>query len=78
MEELLGTLIKNGDGIICSSNVSEDTEKFDGEGGWRIRGCVLTCTERMDEEYIKMLQACDAHSTEYVDRSVFYVHDINL
>jgi len=22
----------------------------------------------MDEEFTKMLQACDAHSTEYVDR----------
>lgn len=33
-----------------------------------MRGSVLNVLERMDEEYIKMLQACDAHSTEYVDR----------
>lgn len=35
---------------------------------YRVRGCVLTVVERMDEEFTKMLQACDAHSTEYVDR----------
>jgi Eukaryotic translation initiation factor 3 subunit 8 N-terminus len=30
---------------------------------------MLTIVERMDEEFIKMLQACDAHSTEYITRS---------
>ncbi|CAG2242721.1 EIF3C [Mytilus edulis] len=35
---------------------------------YRVRGCILTVVERMDEEFTKMLQACDAHSTEYVDR----------
>lgn len=37
---------------------------------FRIRGCVLTVVERMDEEFTKMLQACDAHSTEYIERLV--------
>ena len=32
---------------------------------------MLTLVERMDEEFIKMLQACDAHSTEYVERFVW-------
>ena len=35
---------------------------------FRVRGCILTVVERMCEEYIKMLQSCDAHSTEYVER----------
>lgn len=35
---------------------------------FRIRGCVLTLVERLDEEFTKMLQACDAHSTEFVER----------
>ena len=35
---------------------------------YRVRGCILTVIERMAEEFTKMLQACDAHSTEYVDR----------
>ena len=45
-----------------------------------MRGSILNVIERLDEEYVKMLQSCDAHSTEYVDRSVFelkcYVHYI--
>ena len=35
---------------------------------YRVRGCILTVGERMVEEFTKLLQACDAHSTEYVDR----------
>ena len=35
---------------------------------YRVRGCILTVMERLDEEFTKMLQACDAHSTEFVDR----------
>lgn len=31
---------------------------------------MLTVVERMDEEFTKMLQACDAHSTEYIERFV--------
>ena len=31
---------------------------------------MLTVIERLDEEFTKMLQNCDAHSTEYVDRYV--------
>jgi len=41
-----------------------------------IRGCMLTIAERMDEEFIKMLQACDAHSTEYIVRSVVAQHEL--
>ena len=37
---------------------------------YRVRGCILTVMERLDEEFTKMLQACDAHSTEFVERSV--------
>lgn len=28
----------------------------------------MAVIERFDEEFTKMLQACDAHSTEYVER----------
>ena len=41
---------------------------FQDDGPWRVRGCILSLVERMDEEFTKMLQACDAHSTEYVER----------
>ena len=34
----------------------------------KVRGCILAMVERMDEEFTKMLQGCDCHSTEYVER----------
>ena len=37
---------------------------------------MLTVIERLDEEFTKMLQNCDAHSTEYVDRYVAIKIDI--
>ena len=40
------------------------------EGPYHVRGSILNVIERLDEEYVKMLQSCDAHSTEYVDRLV--------
>jgi len=67
VRELLDKLVANPD-IICGENVAEDSESFEGTPPLRIRGCMLTMVERMDEEFIKMLQACDAHSTEYVER----------
>ncbi|KAL7990043.1 hypothetical protein Chor_012709 [Crotalus horridus] len=33
----------------------------------RIRGCILTLVERMDEEFVKIMQNTDLHSQEYVD-----------
>ena len=37
---------------------------------------MLTVIERMDDEFTKMLQNCDAHSTEYVRRYVIIKMDI--
>lgn len=37
---------------------------------------MLTVIERMDDEFTKMLQNCDAHSTEYVHRYVIIKMDI--
>ena len=34
----------------------------------KVRGCPLVTIERMDDEFTKMLQGCDCHSTEYVAR----------
>jgi len=65
--ELLDVLSANPS-IIVGENISDESEVFEGEGPFRVRGCALTMVERMDEEFVKMLQACDAHSTEYVER----------
>ena len=33
-----------------------------------VRGCILTYVEKLDDEFTKMLQACDVHSTDFVIR----------
>ncbi|VDI13316.1 translation initiation factor 3 subunit C [Mytilus galloprovincialis] len=60
-------LIANNADITVGENILEDSENVE-TSPYRVRGCILTVVERMDEEFTKMLQACDAHSTEYVDR----------
>uniref|UniRef100_A0A671MIZ5 Eukaryotic translation initiation factor 3 subunit C n=1 Tax=Sinocyclocheilus anshuiensis TaxID=1608454 RepID=A0A671MIZ5_9TELE len=39
----------------------------DVEEPFRVRGCILTLVERMDEEFTKIMQNTDPHSQEYVD-----------
>ncbi|CAL1544574.1 unnamed protein product [Lymnaea stagnalis] len=66
IQELLNTLVENSD-IAVGENILEESEQLD-KAPYRIRGCILTMVERLDEEFTKMLQACDAHSTEFVER----------
>nr|KAI8738451.1 eukaryotic translation initiation factor 3 subunit C-like; partial [Biomphalaria glabrata] len=66
IQELLDTLVENND-IVVGENIPEESEQLD-KSPYRIRGCILTMVERLDEEFTKMLQACDAHSTEFVER----------
>uniref|UniRef100_A0A0B7BD44 Eukaryotic translation initiation factor 3 subunit C n=1 Tax=Arion vulgaris TaxID=1028688 RepID=A0A0B7BD44_9EUPU len=66
IQELLIALLDNSD-IIVGANILEESEQLD-KAPFRIRGCILTMVERLDEEFTKMLQACDAHSTEFVER----------
>ncbi|XP_046343350.1 eukaryotic translation initiation factor 3 subunit C-like isoform X2 [Haliotis rufescens] len=65
--QILLDMLKENDEIVIGENIPDDTQIFD-KAPYRVRGCILTMVERMDEEFTKMLQACDAHSTEYVDR----------
>lgn len=66
MSEMLD-MLRNHDNILISDSVTEETERFD-EAPYRIRGCVLTSLERLDDEFIKLLKECDPHSNEYVER----------
>lgn len=66
VSELLDMIEANPD-INIGENIVEESENVT-TPPYRVRGCILTIVERMDEEFTKMLQACDAHSTEYVDR----------
>ena len=45
----------------------DDNESFE-EKPFRVRGCFLSAVERMDEEFVKVLKGCDAHTHEYVER----------
>ncbi|XP_042906300.1 eukaryotic translation initiation factor 3 subunit C [Parasteatoda tepidariorum] len=63
---LLDILIENPN-IVVGEHISEESEQLAVQP-YRVKGCCLTVVERMDEEFTKMLQGCDAHSPEYVER----------
>ncbi|XP_070572268.1 eukaryotic translation initiation factor 3 subunit C-like [Ptychodera flava] len=68
ISDTLDLLILNPN-IQVGENIAEESENFENTNvPYRIRGCILTKVERMEEEYYKMLQNCDAHSYEYVER----------
>ena len=67
VEELLDLLDEQGENITTGEHILEENEQLDNPP-YKIRGCFLTAMERLDEEFIKVLKNCDAHSNEYVDR----------
>ncbi|XP_025918812.1 eukaryotic translation initiation factor 3 subunit C-like, partial [Apteryx rowi] len=67
IEELLDILFANPD-IFIGENIVEESENLsNAEQPYRVRGCILTLVERMDEEFTKIMQNTDPHSQEYVD-----------
>ncbi|XP_061088244.1 eukaryotic translation initiation factor 3 subunit C isoform X2 [Conger conger] len=48
-------------------NIVGEALHNDGKNPFRVRGCILTLVERMDEEFTKIMQNTDPHSQEYVD-----------
>ncbi|KAL1440751.1 hypothetical protein MTO96_009288 [Rhipicephalus appendiculatus] len=63
---LLDILIENSN-ISVGEHVAEESESLV-TPPYKVKGCILTVVERMDEEFTKILQGCDAHSPEYVER----------
>merc|ERR1719383_141905 len=61
-------LMAEHDSIITTGNLIMDENEVLDQEPYKVRGCFLTAVERLDEEFIKVLKACDAHSNEYVDR----------
>ncbi|KAG8228257.1 hypothetical protein J437_LFUL015044 [Ladona fulva] len=53
--------------LTISEQILEEMEVFD-KPPYKIRGCVLTVVDRLDEEFTKLLKECDPHSNEYVER----------
>lgn len=66
LEELIDVLQKNED-ILVGEEIPEDEENYK-TTPYKIKGCVLTLTDRTTEEFVKILQQCDAHGNEYVER----------
>uniref|UniRef100_A0A8C6LPC8 Eukaryotic translation initiation factor 3 subunit C n=1 Tax=Nothobranchius furzeri TaxID=105023 RepID=A0A8C6LPC8_NOTFU len=67
IDELLDILFENNN-IFIGENIAEDSENLAvSEQPFRVRGCILTLAERMDEEFTKIMQNTDPHSQEYVD-----------
>ncbi|KAJ6654413.1 hypothetical protein lerEdw1_007006 [Lerista edwardsae] len=67
IEELLDILFAQPN-IFIGENIAEDSENLaNNEQPLRVRGCILTLVERMDEEFTKIMQNTDPHSQEYVD-----------
>jgi translation initiation factor 3 subunit C len=66
ISDTLDLLLSTSD-IIIGEHVLEENEVFDSPP-YKVRGCVLTMVERLDEEFTKLLKECDPHSNEYVER----------
>ena len=68
MEDLLDQLLSSPD-VIVGENILEENESLE-EPPYKVRGCILTVVERLDDEFVKILKNCDAHSNEYFERCV--------
>ncbi|OTF77315.1 hypothetical protein BLA29_010646, partial [Euroglyphus maynei] len=66
METIVEILDKNPD-LIIQETIQEDQESFQNPP-YIVQGCVLTMLEKMDEEFIRLLQNCDPHSPDYVEK----------
>ena len=67
MTDLMKSLLSNVNDIKLSESITDETEEFENKP-YRLRGCVLTAVERLDDEFIKLLKECDPHSNDYVER----------
>ncbi|XP_055325708.1 eukaryotic translation initiation factor 3 subunit C [Sitodiplosis mosellana] len=63
----LVTLLLSSEDITLSESINEEQEEYE-KAPFKLRGCVLTAVERLDDEFTKLLKECDPHSNEYVDR----------
>uniref|UniRef100_A0A3Q3W0L5 Eukaryotic translation initiation factor 3 subunit C n=1 Tax=Mola mola TaxID=94237 RepID=A0A3Q3W0L5_MOLML len=67
INELQSILFEHNN-IFIGENIAEDSENLSNlDQPFRVRGCILTLVERMDEEFTKIMQNTDPHSQEYVD-----------
>lgn len=61
------TLLLSHEDMVLSETITEEQEQLV-TPPFRVRGCLLTALERLDDEFTKLLKECDPHSNEYVER----------
>lgn len=61
------TLLLGHEDMVLSENFTEEQEQLV-TPPFRVRGCLLTALERLDDEFTKLLKECDPHSNEYVEK----------
>ncbi|CAG0914274.1 unnamed protein product [Notodromas monacha] len=66
IREILSDLSSCED-LTVGEHILEENESFE-KTPYKIRGCIMTVCERMDDEFNKLLKDCDAHGPEYVKR----------
>lgn len=63
---LIDILDANPD-VIVNESIDEDEENYE-SSPYRLNGSPVALAERMDAEFLKLLQSSDAHTPEYVER----------
>jgi translation initiation factor 3 subunit C len=61
---LLETNINN---LEVDVNIDDEEESFK-TGPYKVKACILTLIERLDDEFTEILQNTDSHGNEYVER----------
>ncbi|CAG9559088.1 unnamed protein product [Danaus chrysippus] len=61
------TLLLAHEDMMLSETITEENEQLV-TPPYKVRGCLLTALERLDDEFIKLLKECDPHSNDYVER----------
>lgn len=64
IEELLEMLQSVPD-LSIGEHITDETENLE-VSPYKVHGDVVTIIERMDEEFCKLVKACDAHSNEFI------------
>lgn len=64
IEDLLEMLLAVTD-LSIGEHITDETENLE-TSPFKVHGDVVTIIERMDEEFCKLVKACDAHSNEFI------------
>jgi len=66
IDEFINMLMKDPN-ICMNESITEETESLE-TAPIKIHGDAMTLIERMDDEFVKLVKAADAHSNEYITR----------